>query len=93
MSFDLVLEERYSAVREGIFRILSASSDYSAEVAAAFVEVFAPIVDDADHGPIFWAIMVKTQVHNHPRLGEAHLCLVHACASFQQPFLTFFLRL
>ena len=58
----LVLEERYTAVRDGIFRILSASSDYSAEVAAAFVDVFAPIMEDNDHGPVLWAIMVKTQV-------------------------------
>jgi len=60
-SLDLVLEERYAAMREGVFRLLSVSSDYSADVAAAFVEVFAPLIEDADHGPVLWALMVKTQ--------------------------------
>jgi hypothetical protein len=58
---DLVLEERYAGVRDGVFRLLAISPDFLADVANAFVEVFAP-VEDHEHGPILWALMTKTQV-------------------------------
>lgn len=58
---DLVLEERYAVYRDSIFRLLNLSSDYSIDVANMFVEVFSP-VETTQHGPIFWSLMVKTQV-------------------------------
>lgn len=62
MDMGYVLEERYTTIRDAIFRILSMSPDYSVEVANAFIEVFAPLMDDGEHGAVLWALMVKTQV-------------------------------
>lgn len=58
---ELVLEERYATVRDTIFHLLNQSSDYLAEVANMFIDVFSP-VEDHEHGPILWSIMTKSTV-------------------------------
>lgn len=60
---ELVLEERYATVRDAIFHLLAQSSDYLAEVANIFIDVFSP-VEDPDHGPILWSLMAKSTVRS-----------------------------
>lgn len=62
MDEQAVLEQKYAPARQAIFTILQSTNTYNLQVVRILIDVFKDIPNVTNHGPILWALMIKSEV-------------------------------